>query len=122
MATRPASNRFIPYRSIVFKNILLFVFILLVAVVPLALSHYEDSRDAEIKTLAARLEVAAERGLATLDVATIAGLIGPEHMHTSVSHNVVTTLRGIEREFGIDDAILMRREPCSRVEIRRAQP
>ncbi len=114
MATRPASNRLIPYRSIVFKNILLFVFILLVAVVPLALSHYEDSRDAEIKTLAARLEVAAERGLATLDAATIAGLIGPEHMHTSVYHNVVTTLRGIEREFGIDDAILMRREPDGR--------
>ena len=58
-------------RSIVFKNILLFLLILLVAVLPLSLSYYRDSRDLEIQNLASKLEFFAERGASWLDVEAI---------------------------------------------------
>ncbi len=110
MSTSPATNRIVPYRSIIFKNVLLFVLILVVAVIPLSMSHYEDSRDAEIETLAAKLEVAAERGRARLDAAAIAQLVEVEHRRTSASKSTLKVLRNLERDFGVDDAILMRRQ------------
>lgn len=114
MSTSPATNRIVPYRSIVFKNVLLFLLILVVAVVPLAMSHYEDSRDAEIEALAAKLEVAAERGSARLDAAAIEGLVEVEHRETSAYGRTLKVLQNLERDFGVDDAILMRRRDDSR--------
>ena len=59
-------------RSIVVKNVLLFLVILVVAVVPLSWQYYRDSRDAEIQNLASKLEFFAERGATWLDVPAIA--------------------------------------------------
>ena len=42
------------FRSIVFKNVLLFLAILVVAVGPLSWQYYRDSRDAEIQNLASK--------------------------------------------------------------------
>ncbi|MDH3604951.1 MAG: HAMP domain-containing protein, partial [Candidatus Tectomicrobia bacterium] len=114
MATPRAGHRITLHRSIVFKNILLFVLILIVAVVPLAISHYEDSRDAEIKALTAKLEVAAERGIARLDPVAVVSMTEPEHAQTSVYRSILKVLRELERDFEVDDAILMRREDDGR--------
>ncbi len=114
MATPPAGHRINLHRSIVFKNILLFVLILLAVVIPLALSHYEDSRDAEIEALAARLEVAAERGLARLDPIAVVSMTEPEHKRSPVYRGILRTLRSLEKEFEVNDAILMRREDDGR--------
>ncbi|PON10427.1 hypothetical protein C2W62_50120, partial [Candidatus Entotheonella serta] len=90
------------------SSLKLFVLILVVAVLPLSLSHYEDSRDAEIQTLAAKLEVAAERGLAHLNAAAIAKLVEVEHRRTPTYKRTLKILRKLEQAFGVDDAILMR--------------
>lgn len=110
MATPHAVRRISVFRSIIFKNILLFLLILIVAVVPLALSYYEDSRDYEIRNLAAKLEVFAERGAARLDPEIITRLTAPTHKHTPEYREVLQALQGIETEFDVDNAVLMRRE------------
>ena len=65
------------FRSIVLKNVLLFLVILVVAVVPLSWQYYRDSRDAEIQNLASKLEFFAERGATWLDVPAIATITRP---------------------------------------------
>ena len=114
MAAASTGNRITLHRSIVFKNVLLFVLILIVAVVPLSVSHYEDSREAEIEALTAKLEVAAERGIARLDAIAVVSMTDPEHQKTPVYKGILKTLRELEKDFGVDDAILMRREDDAR--------
>jgi class 3 adenylate cyclase len=97
-------------RSIVAKNILLFLVILLLAVVPLAVRYDRDSRDYEIQNLASRLEFFAERGASWIDVSTLAGLIQPAHKQTPAYQGLLETLRRIEREFEVDNAVVMRRQ------------
>ena len=96
-------------RRIVTKNIALFLVILLVAVVPLALRYYQDSRAYEIQILASQLEFFAERAASWLDVHAVTQLHRPEDKRTPAYRSVLDTLRRIEREFGVDNAILMRR-------------
>lgn len=110
MATSEASRRPRFYQSIVFKNLVLFSCILLVAVVPLAWRYYQDSRDYELQMLAARLEFFAERGAPWIDVASIPTLTQPEHKQTPAYQTLLETLRRIENEFAVDNAVLMRRQ------------
>jgi len=49
MDEQTSTERLRFFHSIVFKNILLFLVILLVAVVPLAFRYYQESRNYEIK-------------------------------------------------------------------------
>jgi HAMP domain-containing protein len=109
-ASSPARRWFLP-QSVSFKNILLFLLILLAALIPLATSYYQDSRDYEIEILASKLEFFAERGASWIDVAALSVLTQPEHMHTLDYGNLVQTLNRIESEFGVDNAIVMRRKP-----------
>jgi len=97
-------------RSIVVKNLVLFLAILVVAVAPLSWQYYRDSRDAEIETLASKLEFFAQRGSGWIDVASIQALRKPEDKHTDAYRRLLATLRRIEREFGVDNAVVMRRE------------
>ncbi len=108
--TSRASDRVFFLRSVVTKNILLFVAILLVAVVPLALRYYQDSREYEIQNLASQLEFFAQRGATWIDVGAVTRLQRPEDKKTAAYRSVLETLRRIEREFGVDNAIVMRRE------------
>jgi class 3 adenylate cyclase len=106
------SRRWLSFcHSISFKNILLFLLILLVALVPLALRYYQDSRDYEIQNLASRLEFFAERGASWIDVASITTLRRPEDKQTPAYRKLLQTLRRIEREFEVDNAVVMRRRP-----------
>ena len=94
-----------------FKNIVLFLLILLVALIPLSLRYYQDSRDYEIEILASQLEFFAERGASWLDTAAIDQLRQPDQMQSPAYRNLQRTLNRIESEFGVDNAIVMRREP-----------
>ena len=98
------------WRSIVCKNLGLFLLILLSAVGPLALRYEADSRTYALERLAAQLEFFAERGASWLDAATIMTLTQPAHRQTPAYQQVLDTLRRIEREFDVDNAVLMRRE------------
>lgn len=97
-------------RSIVTKNVLLFLAILLVAVVPLAVRYDRDSRDYEIKTLASKLEFFAQKGAMWLDVDAVERLRREEDRGTPAYATVLATLQRLEREFGVDNAVLMRRQ------------
>ena len=114
MATLPAFQRLFFFRSIIFKNILLFLFIILIAIVPLALQYYQDSRDYEIKNLASRLEFIAERSTSWIEVEPITALTRPEQKDTPAYQNLLRTLKRIKREFKVDNAIIMRRQPQGR--------
>ena len=109
MTEKTSSGRLRFFRSIVFKNILLFLLILLVAVVPLAFRYYQDSRNYEIKVLASRLEFFAERGAAWLNPEDIHTLRNPSDKQTNAYLDTVETLGRIEKEFKVDNAIVMRR-------------
>ena len=104
------SDRIDFLRSIVTKNILLFLLILLVAVVPLAVRYDQDSRDYEIQNLASRIEFFAQRGATWIDVRSVTQLRRPEDKKTPAYRSVLRTLQRIEREFGVDNAIVMHRE------------
>ncbi|MEE9276377.1 MAG: adenylate/guanylate cyclase domain-containing protein, partial [bacterium] len=111
MPASPASGWRVLTRSIVCKNIALFLLIFFVTVVPLALRYYMDTRDYEIQTLASRLEVFAERGASMVDIAAIDSLTRPEQMKTPAHRRLVSDLNRIKKEFGVDNAIVMRRRP-----------
>ena len=98
------------YQSISFKNIMLFLLILLVALVPLSLRYYQDSRDYEIEILASQLKFFAERGASWLDAAAIDQLRQPEQMQSPAYRDLQRALSHIESAFGVDNAIVMRRE------------
>jgi PAS domain S-box-containing protein len=110
MAIPSAPGRLALSRSLVWRNLLLSLLILLVAVVPLGWRYYADSRAYEIQNLAAQLAFFAARGASWIDVAAIPQLTQPAHMHTPMYQTLVRTLNRIEREFDVDNAIIMRRE------------
>ena len=110
MTALPSPRRLRFFRSIIFKNVLLFLLILLVAVVPLALRYDQDSRDYEIQNLASKLEFFAMRGASWLDAQAIATLTRPEDKKTTAYRKLLQTLQRIEREFEVDNAVVMRRE------------
>jgi class 3 adenylate cyclase len=101
-------------RSIVVKNVLLFLVILVVAVVPLSWQYYRDSRDAEIQTLASKLEFFAERGATWLDVPAVMRITGPEHKASTEYAELLATLKRITREFDVDNAVVLRRGEAGR--------
>ena len=114
MALRTSFGRFLFLRSIIVKNMLLFLLILLAAVAPLAVRYYQDSRDYEIKNLASRLEFFAERGASWLDPNAIVTLRQPDQKRTPAYRNLLIVLNRIKREFNVDNAIILRRETNGR--------
>ena len=97
-------------RSVVVKNVLLFLVILVVAVVPLSWQYYRDSRDYEIQNLASKLEFFAERGATYLDVRAITMITGPEHEKTRPYERLLADLNRIKQEFDVDNAVVLRRD------------
>ena len=101
-------------RSIVVKNVVLFVVILVVALVPLSWQYYRDSRDAEIQNLASKLEFFAERGATWLDVPGITTIAGPEQKTTPAYTRLLADLNRIKNEFDVDNAVVLRRDATGR--------
>ena len=101
-------------RSIVVKNLALFLVILVVAVGTLAWQYYRDSRDAEIQTLASKLEFFAMRGASWLDVPAIATISAPEHTSSMAYQRLLADLNRIKTEFDVDNAVVLRRQDGGR--------
>lgn len=97
------------HRSIVFKNLALFLAILLVAMVPLAYKYFQSSRAYEIRLLASKLEVFAERGAAFMDVEAVHSLRRPADRNTEAYRAVLGALRRLKLRSGVDNAVIMRR-------------
>ena len=97
-------------RSIVVKNVLLFLVILVVAVLPLSWQYYRDSRNAEIQTLASKLEFFAERGASWLDVPAIGTIMGAEQKTSAAYARLLGDLKRIKQEFDVDNAVVLRRQ------------
>ena len=97
-------------RSVVAKNVLLFLVILVVAVVPLSWQYYRDSRDYEIQNLASKLEFFAERGASWLDVRAITSIEGPDDEKSPAYERLIEDLNRITREFDVDNAVVLRRD------------
>ncbi len=116
MEEKTSTGRLGFFHSIVFKNTLLFLVILLVAVVPLAFRYYQESRNYEIKILASRLEFFAERGATWLDPEQIHALRTPADKQSNNYWDTVEALGRIEKEFDVDNAIIMRRRKDSSYE------
>ncbi|MCZ6874179.1 MAG: HAMP domain-containing protein, partial [bacterium] len=114
MESAPSARRLFFFHSIIFKNILLFLLILLAAVVPLALQYYRDSREYEIQNQASKLEFFAERGASWVDVLPITTLTQPDHKQTPAYRQLLQTLNRIKKEFNVENAIIMRRQPNGR--------
>ncbi len=109
MTEKKPSGRSGFFSSLIFKNILLFLLILLVAVVPLAFRYYQDSRDYEIKVLASRLEFFAERSATWLNAEGVDRLRTVADKQTEIYQETFEVLSRIETEFEVDNAVLMRR-------------
>jgi class 3 adenylate cyclase len=101
-------------RSIVVKNVLLFLAILVVAVVPLSWQYYRDSREAEIQALASKLEFFAERGATWLDVRSLPTITRPDDKETPAYVRLIADLNRIKQEFDVDNAVVLRREDDGR--------
>jgi class 3 adenylate cyclase len=97
------------FRSIVWKNVALFLVILVAAVGPLSWQYYRDSRDAEIQNLASKLEFFAERGATWIDVTAIARITRAEHRESAAYAQLFDTLNRIKNEFDVDNAVVLRR-------------
>jgi len=93
--------------SVVVKNVLVFLAILVVVIVPLAVQYDRDSRAYEIQNLASTLEFFAERGATWVDVRAVATLARPEDKRTDAYRRLLGDLRRIRREFGVDNAVVM---------------
>lgn len=102
------------FRSIIWKNVVLFFAILVVALAPLSWQYYRDSRDAEIQNLASKLEFFAERGATWLDVAALATITRPEHKTGAAYTRLLADLNRIKTEFDVDNAVVLRRDGAGR--------
>ncbi len=102
--------------SIVFKNLLLFLVILVVAIGPLAFRYFQSSRDYEIAVLASQLEFIAERGSTMIDPAAVDLLRKSADKKTAAYRKVLAALQRIKQFSGVDNAVVMRRRPDGRYE------
>lgn len=97
--------------SLVFKNILMFVAILTVVVVPIAYTYLNSVERLLTDRLAAQVEVVAQRGSAILDPGVVASITDPAQANTPQYAQLRATLNRIQDDFQIDNAVLYRRLP-----------
>ncbi len=99
------------YCSIVFKSLILVLFILIVAIVPMSYRYYQSSYNYELNVLSARLEFFAERGTVLIDSEAVHSLRLQSDKNTAEYREVLAVLQRIKRISGVDNAIIMRRRP-----------
>ncbi len=113
---RIRTRRLLFVRSIAFKNLLIFVPAFLLALGPLSYSYWKDTRAGRIGQAAARLDLIAEQSAKRIDVELVASMRLPEQTGTAAHNALVEVLAAIEHDFGVDNAVLMRRQPTGRFE------
>jgi HAMP domain-containing protein/HPt (histidine-containing phosphotransfer) domain-containing protein len=105
-----ATLRRIAY-SIITRNIVTFLVILTLVVVPLVYRYLGDVEDLMSDTIKAQLDAVAELGRFMLKVDEVAEVRNLIWYDTPEYEDMLRTLATIQRNFGVDNAVLMRRGP-----------
>lgn len=97
------------FHSIIFRNIASFVAIVLLIVIPLVGTYLWDIERSMSQTLAAQLELVAQRASQMLKAEEVALIRNFIWYETTEYERTVQTLAGIERRFQVDNAVIYRR-------------
>ncbi len=95
--------------SIVTRNIVTFLVILTLIVVPLVYRYLQDVEELMGETIAVRLDTVAQLGRFMLDVEEVAQIRNRIWYETPEYERMVRTLATLQRNFEVDNAVLMRR-------------
>ena len=96
--------------SITTKNVAIFLVIFLTALLPLSVSYWEDASSNRIERLADQLGVIAGETLRRVDPAAIIELTARMDDAPHVHRRLVRALNSIQRDFGVDNAVLIQRQ------------
>lgn len=97
--------------SLTYKNLGIFLIAFLVSLVPLVASHWMDSRQSRIAGLGMQLEVVANRCVQDIDTFTYM-VLTERRLHNSPEHQaLVEVLKKVEKEFHMDNAVVLRKAP-----------
>ncbi|MCH9046703.1 MAG: hypothetical protein IIA40_11420, partial [SAR324 cluster bacterium] len=100
--------------SIVTRNIVTFLVILTLVVVPLVYRYLGDVEDLMSDTISVQLAGVAELGRFLLNAEEVDQVRNLIWYETNEYENMVRTLTAIQRNFSVDNAVLMRRLPNGR--------
>lgn len=95
--------------SVTAKNLCIFLPILMAALAPLALAYWHDVRAGRIAGLSMQLELIAEQSARRIEPAQVAALVDDAQTGSPAHRRLVATLAQIQADFGVDNAVLMRR-------------
>lgn len=95
--------------SITTRNLAMFLAIFLIALAPLTYAYWQDVTDSRIAILAARLELIGEQSVKRIDPALVASLSARGDTGGAAHTVLVAVLNAIQSEFGVDNAVLLRR-------------
>lgn len=96
-------------QSLVVKNVLVFIVIVIAVVTPIAYTYLRSVERLLTDTLAAQVAVAAQRGSALVDVASLPAVVASEDGNTGVYRELRQVLARIQAEYEVDNAVLIRR-------------
>ena len=96
-------------QSLVFKNVVTFIAILLIVVVPIGYTYLHSVERLLTDRLAAQIEVVGQRGSAMLDARAVAAIAAPANANTQQYRNLRGILKRIQDDFEVDNAVLYRR-------------
>src|SRR3972149_5305965 len=95
--------------SLVFKNIVTFIAILLIVVIPIGYTYLHSVERLLTDRLAAQIEVVGQRGSAMLDARAGAAIAAPADASTHGYRDIRGILKRIQVDFEVDNAVLYRR-------------
>lgn len=99
---------FNPLYSVAVVNVVTFLAILMLMVLPIALLNMKDTEHDLVDTLSARLSVVAQRSANSIDVLDVASLADPKAILTPPHKRLVSALSRIQREYRVDNAVVYR--------------
>jgi class 3 adenylate cyclase/HAMP domain-containing protein len=95
-------------QTLAFKNVVLFVVIVIALVAPIAYTYLRTVEQLLTDTLAAEVAVAAQRGTNLIDAAAVARITDPAQRDSPEYLALRETLARIQAEFDVDNAVVMR--------------
>lgn len=101
-------------QSLFVKNIATFVAILLAVVIPIAYTYLNSVEQLLTDRLAAQIAVVGQRGAAMVDARAVAAITDPRQMASPEFAALQKTLASIQKDYDVDNAVLMRRLPNQR--------
>ena len=96
--------------SLIFRNIVTFIVILFLVAVPLVAQHLDDVEELVSDTIKVKLSSVAELASLMLNVEEVAQIENMVWYDTAEYNNMIETLGTLQRNFGVDNAVLFRRQ------------